>query len=213
MRNRLPLFILKMVLLPGSEVVLRVFEPRYKNLLQDCLKRKMPFGVVYCKDPKREQETMAQVGCLANILDHTPYEDGTFLVRVEGGERFRVEHMQTAKRGYFDCDMQPLEEDIDMALDDEIFDSIYQLLEIYLDLLAEIDPEMVDELPDDMSGLDLTYAVLDYMALSDDARQKALEIRSLKSRCEYCLSLLRKEIERLRFLLSDMDDEVAGQMN
>ena len=46
MTNELPLFVLPMILLPGEVQQLRIFEPRYKQMLDDCLLDKKNFGLI-----------------------------------------------------------------------------------------------------------------------------------------------------------------------
>lgn len=209
---KLPLFPLKTVLFPGSQMVLRVFEPRYVAMLNDILKDELPFGVVFCTNMENETGTMAAVGCLAHITEYTSFDDGTWLIKVEGGERFRITRLHQ-NQPYLTADIDALDEDVDMALDDPVFTSIQQLLEIYRDLLDDIDPDMVQEMPEDLSGVDLTFLAMDQLILPDERRQAMLEISSLRVRCAQTLDLLRKEIETLRFLLEDMDDEPARQVN
>src|SRR5438105_3177348 len=59
----LPLFPLDLVLLPGIPLPLHVFEPRYKEMIGNCLSSKTSFGVVRAKD----EEGIAEIGCTAEI--------------------------------------------------------------------------------------------------------------------------------------------------
>src|SRR5581483_4793905 len=59
----LPLFPLDVVLFPGTPLPLQVFEPRYKELISECLERKQKFGII-----RAEQEGLADVGCTAEIV-------------------------------------------------------------------------------------------------------------------------------------------------
>src|SRR5260370_4873849 len=43
---RLPLFPLNVVLLPGADMPLHIFEPRYRQMVRDCLEAKSPFGML-----------------------------------------------------------------------------------------------------------------------------------------------------------------------
>lgn len=201
--KKVPLFPVKMVLFPGSQAVLRIFEPRYLDMLADAQRAKTPFGVVMCRNHEDEVGTMAKVGCFAKVRDISRFEDDTWVVRVTGGQRFELLDIDSTSRPYLIGNTRPLGEQQDMALDDPVFQTIRELLDIYRDLLADIDPEMVPEEAADDSDTDLTFTALDQMILPDDNRQMILEMPSLKSRCNASLSLLRKEIETLRFLLAD----------
>ncbi len=72
MSTLLPLFPLDVVLLPGAPLPLHIFEPRYKEMISECLDQKRPFGVVRVKE-----EGVAEIGCTAEIISVAKkYPDG-----------------------------------------------------------------------------------------------------------------------------------------
>src|SRR5690242_21114576 len=80
------LFPLGIVLLPTERVPLHVFEPRYRELVGECLEADAPFGLLYAdEDGVREVGTFARI---AEVLER--FDDGRLNVLVEGGSRFRV---------------------------------------------------------------------------------------------------------------------------
>ena len=84
--NLLPLFPLDLVLLPGSPLPLHIFEPRYKEMISECLEQKKPFGIVRASD-----EGVADIGCTAEILSVTKkYDDGRMDILARGVDRFEV---------------------------------------------------------------------------------------------------------------------------
>jgi Lon protease-like protein len=84
--NLLPLFPLDLVLLPGSPLPLHIFEPRYKEMISECLDQKKPFGVV-----RASEEGVAGIGCTAEILSVTKkYDDGRMDILTRGVDRFEV---------------------------------------------------------------------------------------------------------------------------
>ena len=202
MPTKIPLMLLEMVLLPGTQAILRLEDKEAQKAIRKAYESGTPVGVLYCEDSDNADETAAKVGCLAKISETKDYEkeDG-LIAKLEGTERFLPVEMKETKNGLFQSGYELLSGDVDMALDDAIFDSILHLLDIYLDYLDTIDPDMVEDMPDDLAGFDLTYLVLDHMSVSENTRQKALEIISMKDRAQFCISLLRQEIERLKFLI------------
>src|SRR5207245_4713842 len=80
------LFPLGIVLLPTERVPLHVFEPRYKELIGECLDEESEFGLVLF-----DEDGLREVGTRAAVTDvmHR-FDDGRLNVIVEGGERFRV---------------------------------------------------------------------------------------------------------------------------
>lgn len=86
MSSLLPLFPLDLVLLPGVPLPLHIFEPRYKEMIAECLEHKRRFGVVRASD-----EGVADVGCTAEIVEVTKkYDDGRMDILARGVERFEV---------------------------------------------------------------------------------------------------------------------------
>ncbi len=85
MPSRLPLFPLQLVLFPGEPVPLHIFEPRYRQLLEDCLEGDARFGITADASPGP-----GTVGCVAEIRGTQPLPDGRSNIVVVGGERFAV---------------------------------------------------------------------------------------------------------------------------
>jgi uncharacterized protein len=82
----LPLFPLDLVLFPGTQLPLHIFEPRYREMISECLERKKTFGVVRAKD-----EGIAETGCTAEIISVTrKYDDGRLDIVVEGRQAFEI---------------------------------------------------------------------------------------------------------------------------
>jgi len=84
--DRIPLFPLNVVLLPGAELPLHIFEPRYREMVKDCLAEKSEFGMLLSL-PKG----VARVGCTAEILEVAKrYDDGRMDILTIGRVPFRV---------------------------------------------------------------------------------------------------------------------------
>ena len=86
MSSLLPIFPLELVLLPGVPLPLHIFEPRYKEMIAECLEQKKPFGVV-----RASSHGVAEIGCTAEIMSVTKkYDDGRLDILTRGVERFEV---------------------------------------------------------------------------------------------------------------------------
>ena len=86
MNSLLPIFPLELVLMPGVPLPLHIFEPRYKEMITECLEQKRPFGVVRSSD-----EGVADIGCTAEIVSVIKkYDDGRMDILARGVDRFEV---------------------------------------------------------------------------------------------------------------------------
>src|ERR1700682_2414094 len=84
--DRLPLFPLNMVLFPGEQLPLHIFEQRYRRMARACLDQHTSFGVVLAPP-----DATAKVGCTAKIIEVPQrYSDGRLDIITVGREPFRV---------------------------------------------------------------------------------------------------------------------------
>lgn len=86
MTNFIPIFPLGIVVYPGEQLNLHIFEPRYKQLISECFDTKKPFGVPSVVDEKiNEMGTLVQVKEISQV-----YEDGKMDIKTEGLQVFRM---------------------------------------------------------------------------------------------------------------------------
>jgi len=88
----LPLFPLQTVLFPGGPLMLRVFEPRYLDMMRRCLKEQGRFGVVMILEGAEAGEavTVAAIGTSGRVVDFDPLPDGLLGITCLGERRFRI---------------------------------------------------------------------------------------------------------------------------
>ena len=99
--NCLPLFPLATVLFPGSRLSLRIFEPRYLDLIRDCARNGVGFGVCLILDGSEAgaPAVPAAFGCEAHIVDFSTTDQGLLGIVVQGARRFHVEHSRVRGNG------------------------------------------------------------------------------------------------------------------
>lgn len=86
MTNFIPIFPLSIIVYPGEELNLHIFEPRYKLLIQECDKQKKPFGIpVVLNDSVSELGTLVEVTEISKI-----YDNGDMDIKTRGVKIFRV---------------------------------------------------------------------------------------------------------------------------
>ena len=91
--TRVPLFPLALVLFPGAQLPLHIFEPRYRAMLADVRAADGRFGVVLRTGDDERAIPAGFVGCYAHVREAVPLADGRSNVLVEGGERFAVDRL------------------------------------------------------------------------------------------------------------------------
>ena len=93
----IPLFPLRTVLFPGGQLPLRIFEPRYVDMIGRCMREQVGFGVVLIRSgvearvqPDDLQPDVFDVGTLANIVDFNPLSDGLLGIKGVGDRKFQL---------------------------------------------------------------------------------------------------------------------------
>jgi Lon protease-like protein len=86
MTNFIPIFPLNIVLYPGETLNLHIFEPRYKELVNECFLGKKPFGI-----PAVINGNVSEFGTLVNISEIAQqYENGEMDIITQGAQVFRI---------------------------------------------------------------------------------------------------------------------------
>ena len=86
MTNFIPIFPLSIVVYPGEQLNLHIFEPRYKQLITECFEMKKPFGIPPVIDDK-----MTEMGTLVKVVEISKvYEDGKMDVKTAGTDVFAI---------------------------------------------------------------------------------------------------------------------------
>jgi len=96
MSFELPLFPLNVVLFPGMQLPLHIFEPRYRAMIARCLEGDSTFGVALLVEGEEGQpDTIpAVVGCTAQIIESLPFPDGRLNLMTVGKRRFEIVSMR-----------------------------------------------------------------------------------------------------------------------
>ena len=183
--ERFPLFPLGLVLLPGEQVPLHIFEERYKQMIGECLDEEREFGILWLAD-----DALKDVGCTARITRVLErFDDGRMNIVVEGATPFRLER-RIGELAYPAGDIELLDDDPGT---DE--DALERARKSYADLVEQVtdtrpEPEALAEL--DASGM---AATLDIAA---SAKQALLELRSEPARLEQLEALFDEALKRIR---------------
>jgi Lon protease-like protein len=180
----IPLFPLEIVLFPGAPLPLHIFEPRYKEMIGECLEQKRPFGMVRVKE-----NALAAIGCSAAILNVIKkYDDGRLDIAAEGRKRFEIEslnHERSFLQGevtYFDDEPSEVGSGPQQALielHEQLFSILGQAPEVRRDA-SSLSFHLASELPVDL-----------------DFKQALLEMKSEAERIETLTEYYRATIPKV----------------
>jgi Lon protease-like protein len=180
------LFPLDVVLLPGSPLPLHIFEPRYKEMIAECLAGEAPFGVIRALD-----EGIADVGCTAEIVSVTKeYPDGRMDLVAEGRKRFEVLKLDRS-RSFLQAEIQLIRDEPDAASDADRARAVRVHLEI-LSLAGAVQ---------DLSAADasaLSFYLAGSLPLDLDFKQTLLAMRSESQRMQAVAAYLESILPNLR---------------
>ena len=196
--SELGLFPLGVVLLPTERVPLHIFEPRYKELIGECLESDAEFGLVLADD-----DGLRAIGTRAAVTDvlHR-FPDGRMNVVVEGGGRFRLLGL-TSGRSFQTAEVEPLEdEESDAGAEARVL-----ALERY-GLLAAATGSEPDEL--DAESPVLSFEIAARVDFGAELKQQLLETRSEPDRLDTLATLLE---EAAQAVLADRERAEQASTN
>lgn len=109
----LALFPLKTVLFPGGRLALKIFEPRYLELVKRSMRDDAGFGVVAISDDSAESSAapFLTTGTIASIIDFSTLPDGLLGIVCRGGRRFELMRHSVESDGLNVGDVRLLEVD------------------------------------------------------------------------------------------------------
>lgn len=135
--QRLPVFPLNTVLYPGGPLPLRIFEPRYVDMVGKCMRNTSPFVVTsLSKGSETGEATFNDVGSLASVIDFQQMPDGLLGILVKGGQRVRITDTDRQPDGLYTAKAEPLPVEPAVSLPQE-FDDLVTLLRQLLEQIPE----------------------------------------------------------------------------
>ena len=204
MAIELPLFPLSVVLFPGTELPLHIFEPRYRQMIDECYEQGVPFGVVLVRPESQHLlEEPYLVGTMAEIESLERLEDGRMNLIARGSQRFRILSQHRAKpylSGVVEIYSDTADE-IDKELD-QLVQQARVLFRSYLEVLLAVigHDDLGFTLPDDAE--ELSHFIAHLMDIHDEQKQHMLELTSTSRRLEEEVVILRREVPFMREVLS-----------
>jgi Lon protease-like protein len=180
----LPLFPLDLVLFPGAPLPLHIFEPRYQEMIAECLQHKKPFGMV-----RVNKDSLAEIGCTAVILDVVKkYTNGRMDIATEGQQRFEILQVNQERSflqgevGFFD------DEPSQVAEADAT--TVIQLHEKLFEVLGQT-VQMEQKNPS------LSFQLAHELPVDLDFKQAILEMKSEAGRIDTLIEYYRSTIPKI----------------
>jgi Lon protease-like protein len=196
--RELPLFPLPVVLFPGVPMPLHVFEDRYRRLLSDVRVTNSLFGVSFFNEGEGEggRPPVGHVGCVAEVVEAQPLEDGRSNILTVGVVRYRVVGYVEAEEPYLVARVEFFEDEAEdeallasrAAEVTEVFGRIARAVRTLNDDRAAL-PELSTDEPERLS-----FLVAAAMEMDNELKQELLELRSGAERLARLARLLTQVV-------------------
>jgi Lon protease-like protein len=186
----LPIFPLELVLLPGVPLPLHIFEPRYKEMIAECLEQKKPFGVV-----RASSDGVADIGCTAEIMSVTKkYDDGRMDILTRGVERFKVIEVNE-DRSFLQAEISVVQDEDEDEPGKPAAEMVTQAVRLHAEIakLAGAEPSGPDE-----HASNLSFLLAGSLPLDLDFKQSLLSTLSEAKRLEAVVGYLDAILPGLR---------------
>ncbi|MCH2498625.1 MAG: hypothetical protein FI722_12380 [SAR202 cluster bacterium] len=211
--TRLALFPLNLVLFPGMELPLHIFEERYKDMIGECLEQDVPFGVVLIKeglevgapaDPER-------IGTSTRILRSEILDQGRMNIVTKGERRFEIEeiiqrvpHVVGRVRFLVELEGEGCAELIPQ-INDEYINLVKNLTALTGGYTSRV------EIPED--PIELSYAIAGNLNLEPHLRQSLLVTETAATRLFDLIPLLKQGNETLREQITKQNPFQGNRLN
>lgn len=180
----LALFPLDVVLFPGAPLPLHIFEPRYREMVNECLEQKRPFGMV-----RVNKNALAEIGCTAVILNVSKkYEDGRLDIVTEGKQRFEIVQL-SQERSFLQGEVLFFEDEPGQVAATDL-ETVVQLHEKLLEILGQ-------NVTIDRQHPQMSFHLAHELPVDLDFKQALLEMKSEVERVETLIEYYRATIPKV----------------
>lgn len=198
----IPLFPLGVVLFPGTPQLLHIFEPRYRQMLADCLEGDRRFGLSFVRpeagtDPEPRP---GDVGCLAAVHESRMLADGRSNILALGEERYVLREYLRTDLPYRMAVVETFDDDDLTApqIDEAAVQARAQFARFVAGMQTLSDGP-AQSIPLDATPQTLSFQIAATLELEVDVKQEMLVLTSTHERLRRLVRLLRPlndELER-----------------
>lgn len=216
----LPLFPLNVVLFPGMTLPLHIFEPRYREMIDFCLDKDRPFGVVLINKGQQigGPAIPHRIGTTARIRRTKRHADGRMDIHTVGVQRFRVQELDYSK-SYLSASVQqmPILNGA-TRLASSLASKVRPKLAEYIDLLcrAHDTDSTMGYVPHDAKTL--ACLIASSLQISNVKKQALLELTGIPEMLGQEYRLLSEETQLIEHMLAthesiaDMSSGASGYL-
>jgi Lon protease-like protein len=184
--SEIGLFPLNLVLLPGEQAPLHVFEPRYKELIGECLEDNGEFGLVLA-----DEDGLREVGTRAGVIEVLEtFDDGRLNIVVEGRDRFQLVEL-TEGRSFQTAEVVEIDDDGEEPTEDEL----EQCLVAYDRVVKAAEAELEDL---DLDADSIAFQIAARVDFGTEIKQGLLELRSERERVLRLAPMLDQAADAVR---------------
>jgi len=185
--QRMPIFPLRTILFPGSKLPLRIYEPRYLDMVSQCMRANLEFGIVLSrKVPQPGMLETYATGTLATIIDWNQGDDGLLGITTLGTNKFELLSMTKQEDGLNIGEIKIVEKEEDFKAPPN-FDNLISLLKA---ILEDIDLyHERDKFFESASWVSFRFAEI--LPLKIEDKQKCLEFEDPILRLNFLEPLIK----------------------
>ena len=187
--NKLPVFPLGLVVLPGTIQTLQIFEPRYLSMVKDCMNSESGFVITLSNDNVSGESFMSQ-GTFVDIIDFNQLPNGLLGITVKGREKVSIKSIEQVESGLHYASISPIAEPV---VDDQaVLAKFPDLINVLSQLKEHPQVKLLPLEIDMLSAESVSYQLAGLIPISPMQKQKLLEAFDSKQRMNILAKLVNK---------------------
>ena len=187
--NKLPVFPLGLVVLPGTIQTLQIFEPRYLSMVKDCMNSESGFVITLSNDNISGESFMSQ-GTFVDIIDFNQLPNGLLGITVKGREKVSIKSIEQVESGLHYASISPIAEPV---VDDQaVLAKFPDLINVLSQLKEHPQVKLLPLEIDMLSAESVSYQLAGLIPISPIQKQTLLEAFDSKQRMNILAKLVNK---------------------
>jgi Lon protease-like protein len=184
-----PVFLLPTVLFPDGHLPLKIFEPRYIDMVRECCANQTCFAACLLDPEQKAGQKLShmRVGTLAEITDFSTLENGLLGITSTGRQRFLIQHTRMRDNGLMVADVSVFEEPGRIELPEE-FSVLSMICARFMEELGERYPQFT---PDDLQDASwVGYRLAELLPYTLAEKQVLLQVDDALERLQLILDTI-----------------------